>query len=203
MHAFHIGLLLGFSLIIAIGAQNLFLIRQGVLNQHAFFSAFVCLLCDALLMFLGVTSLGLVLLKLPLLKEVFLVGGLIFLFYCGGSCFYRAFSGSRGEGLDVDKKNVSHKKVLFLAMSFSLLNPQAIIDTVVLMGGSANQFEGEDKYFFLLGGISSSVIWFFTLVFLARRYATKLLKRRVWQCLEVISGFFMWGVLLTLIEKLF
>lgn len=201
MSAFQVGLMLGLSLIIAIGAQNVFLIRQGVLNQHPYFSAFICLLCDAFLMSIGVLGLGVVLLKAPMVQTFMLVGAALFLGVYGASCFYRAFKTS-GSKLNVtEKQHDSQKRVLILALTFSLLNPQAVLDTVILIGGSATHYHGLEKYYFLLGSVSSSFLWFMGLVFFARKYAYLLQKPRVWQCLEVISGTLMWGVLIILIEK--
>lgn len=202
MNAFEVGLMLGLSLIVAIGAQNVFLIRQGVLNQHPFFSAFICLLCDAFLMLLGVMGLGLLVMKLPVTQYVMLIGAGVFLLSYGGSCFYRAFK-PQAKGLRSNNKMTASKKrkVFWLALTFSLLNPHAIIDALVLMGGSANQFHGVDRYYFLLGGICSSLIWFTGLVSIAKRYSYLLLKPRVWQCLEFLSGTLMWAVFLLILQK--
>lgn len=203
MGAYQVGLMLGLSIIVAIGAQNMFLIRQGVLNQHALFSAVICFLCDTVLMLLGVLGLGIVIFKFPLLQKGILVGATGFLLCYGGGCFYRAFKPQTEEQINVqEQKTVSQGRVVLLAMTFSFLNPQAILDAMIVIGGSANQYNGLDKYYFLLGGLSSSLLWFIGLVTVAKRFSHYLLKPRVWQCLEFISGTLMWGVLLLLFKKL-
>lgn len=202
MGAYEVGLMLGLSIIVAIGAQNMFLIRQGVLNQHPFFSALICFLCDTVLMVLGVMGLGLVVFKVPFIQKMVLVGATGFLLIYGAGCFYRGLKPKRQLVNFYDKQHVSQWRVVILAMTFSLLNPQAILDAMVLIGGSANQYVGQDRFYFLLGSLSSSLIWFIGLVTVAKKFSRYLLKPRVWQCMELISGSLMWGVLWMLFQKL-
>lgn len=202
MGAYQVGLMLGLSTIVAIGAQNMFLIRQGVMNQYPFFSAVICFLCDTVLIVLGVLGIGIVVFKFPMVQKMILAGATVFLLCYGGSCFYRAFRPASEKMSIETRQRVSQWRVIILAMTFSFLNPQAILDAMVLIGGSANQYGGSDKYYFLLGSLSSSLIWFIGLVTVAKRFSHILLKPRVWQCLECLSGMLMWSVLVLLYKKL-
>lgn len=202
MNAFPVGLLLGLSSIIAIGAQNLFLIRQGIMKQNIAIAVITCFLCDSLLMIIGVSSVGILLMKMPMVKHIMLVFAIAFLGYYGASCFYRAYRGEVHTLSDEEKKKNSARKVLLLSLSFSLLNPHAMIDTFVIIGGSANQFTGIDKWYFLLGSMTSSLIWFSVLTFVASTFSSLLLRPRIFRSLEAGSGVLMWSIIVVLLNKI-
>lgn len=189
MLAFKFGLMLGFALIISLGPQNIFIIKQGLLRERPYFSASICFFADVLLIILGATSVGLLITQLPLLKTILLILGIAFLLTYGFLSIKASFKKTGPEQFALQKQepSSSSKKILFLALSFSLLNPQAILDTVVLIGGSANQYM-QLKYYFVIGAMLASLVWFFSLVTVAKYLSPYLTNKKVWRTLDFVSG---------------
>jgi len=193
MVAFKYGIMLGFALIISLGPQNIFLIKQGLLRKHPYFAASVCFVSDAILITLGVTSVGLLVAQSPFLKSILLILGVIFLSTYGILSIVTSFKKSETQqelNLKEQESSSSIIKILFLALSFSLLNPQAILDAFVLIGGNANQYM-QFKYDFMIGAILASLVWFFGLVTLAKYLSRYLKNMKVWRALNFVSGFIM------------
>lgn len=188
-----LGLMLGLSIIISIGAQNIFVIQQAIRNEYAYLAALICFMCDLIMILLGVTGVSAVLMELPFLKTALLILGVGFLLRYGIAALLRGLRGDvvlhdltlARDGNSVVK---SLSKVILIGLSFSFLNPQAILDTIVIIGGSANQYVAEEKYLFITGAIMASFIWFFSLTILTKCFATKLTNNVVWRGLEFLSG---------------
>lgn len=194
MSAFKMGLLLGFSLIISIGAQNLFLIRQGLKKEKAYLCALVCFACDVLLILLSVSNVGWAINNYPWLHTLLLGGACVFLLWYGGQSI---ISGIRGQQPETSSQNHNPKSWWLLvatAISFSLLNPQAIIDTMVMIGGYASQYSSELQKPFIVGTILASLLWFFGLTTVSVRFAHVLQSRRAWRILDATSGVLMVGI---------
>lgn len=191
MIAFKTGLTLGLSLIMAIGAQNIFVIKQGLKKDHAYFSAFICSLSDSLLILLSVTSLGALMTQIPALKMILLTTGVLFLIYYGTHSIYSGIK-NKNENINLNHSTLnlasSTKKIFLIALSFSLLNPHAILDTVVLIGGIANQYTREYQLEFAAGTIVASFIWFFGLTTAAKHCAKYLSHNTTWRALDIVSG---------------
>lgn len=194
------GLLLGFSLIMALGPQNVFLIRQGALRRHATLSVFICFICDSLLIIGSVTGLHQLLLKHPQLQSSLTTLGVAFLFYYGVSALKRAFNPS-SQILDNEQAH-TRRQVILLALGFSLLNPHAIIDSLLIIGSNSMQFPDHQQAF-VLGVATASLMWFSFLT-LATYYFADILKRQhIWRSVEMGSGTIMlvlslklgWGLL--------
>lgn len=200
MLAFRVGMTLGFSLIMAIGAQNLFLIKQGVKKEFPYWSAWVCFFCDAILMFLSVTSVRELMIRFPMIKMFLWYGGILFLLVYGAlSIRSGVFSKKREGALNLKETQMLKRyKVFVLALTFSFLNPQAILDTLVLVGGVANQYPGNLRYEFMFGTLLSSFVWFFLLVTVSSYGSQYLVKENNWKVLEIFSG----GIMLLLALKL-
>lgn len=186
MHIYIQGLIFGLSLIISLGPQNLFLMRQGAQRNYALLSASVCMICDIILITGSIIGLHQLLEQHLLFKQLMCLLGGLFLLYYGSQSLRSAFS---------SKKNGDHEhhlldnpwQVILLAMGFSLLNPQAIIDSLVIIGGGSSQFPQHEKEF-LAGVLTSSFIWFFSLSFLAYCFSTRLMKANIWKKIEFFSG---------------
>ena len=183
------GLLLGLSLIMALGPQNAFLIRQGAMRQHAALSALVCFFCDLILITGSVIGLQDLLAANPPLRIWMTWFGAAFLMYYGLSALRRAFR-QQPEGTVLEQSYRSRWQIVMLALGFSLLNPHAIVDSLVLIGGGCVQFPGQE-HVFLLGVLSSSLLWFSALTFLAYYFSTILARDKVWRRVELGSGLLM------------
>ncbi len=159
------GIALGASLIIAIGPQNAFVIQQGILRQQVFLAAFVCTLVDVVLIIVGAAGFGTLIAIIPSLKTYFLWGGILFLMGYGTLSLISSFKDPRDE--DSLGKNESgyssknRKSIIITAAGFSLLNPHVYLDTVILLGGLAAQYEIPERNYFAFGAIMASVVWFY------------------------------------------
>ena len=159
------GIALGASLIIAIGPQNAFVIQQGILRQHVFLAAFVCTLVDVVLIIVGAAGFGTLIAIIPSLKTYFLWGGILFLTGYGTLSLISSFKHPGDE--DSLGKNESgyssknRKSIIITAAGFSLLNPHVYLDTVILLGGLAAQYEIPERNHFAFGAIMASVVWFY------------------------------------------
>ncbi len=182
------GLILGLSLIIALGPQNIFLIKQGARKNHPWLSAFICLSCDIILMCASVAGLHQVLLTHPALQIWLLILGALFLFYYAGKSLKSAFLPH--NSIKTESYSYNKKQIILFALGFSLLNPHAIIDSLVIIGGGSSQFP-DHQLAFLLGVISASCLWFCSLMLTTRFFANVLTKNTVWQSIEIGSGLLM------------
>ena len=159
------GIALGASLIIAIGPQNAFVIQQGILRQHVFLAAFVCTLVDVVLIIVGAAGFGTLIAIIPSLKTYFLWGGILFLMGYGTLSLISSFKHPGDEG-SLGKKESGYptknrKSIIITAAGFSLLNPHVYLDTVILLGGLAAQYEIPERNYFAFGAIMASVVWFY------------------------------------------
>ena len=159
------GIALGASLIIAIGPQNAFVIQQGILRQHVFLAAFVCTFVDVVLIIVGAAGFGTMIAIIPSLKTYFLWGGILFLMGYGTLSLISSFKDPSSE--DSLGKNESgyptknRKSIIITAAGFSLLNPHVYLDTVILLGGLAAQYEIPERNYFAFGAIMASAVWFY------------------------------------------
>ena len=159
------GIALGASLIIAIGPQNAFVIQQGILRQHVFLAAFVCTFVDVVLIIIGAAGFGTLIAIIPSLKTYVLWGGILFLMGYGTLSLISSFKHPGDE--DSLGKNESgyptknRKSIIITAAGFSLLNPHVYLDTVILLGGLAAQYEIPERNYFAFGAIMASVVWFY------------------------------------------
>lgn len=195
------GFLMGASLIIAIGVQNAFVLRQGLKQRHVLATVITAALCDVALIAAGVLGFGLIIEQFPALITIVTWGGAAFLFVYGMKSFYSAFKtqhldqeqakGMAGEG--------TLAKTISVLLAVSLLNPHVYLDTVILLGGISASFEGMGRYVFGIGAMCASVVWFFGLGYGARLLAPLFEKPRAWQVLDIVIGIVMWGIALSLI----
>jgi L-lysine exporter family protein LysE/ArgO len=189
------GLLTGLSLIVAIGAQNAFVLRQGLLRKHVFVIVLICALSDALLIALGVLGLGSLISALPWLLEVIRWVGVAFLVWYGSSSL-RKFV--KQDSLKAAESSVgSLKQAVVTTLALTFLNPHVYLDTVIFIGGIANQF-GDQKWWFVLGAITASFLWFFSLGFGASKASVLVSKPVFWKILDVFIAAVMFSLAITL-----
>jgi len=161
IHAFLYGALLTLGLIVPLGAQNIFIFNQGASQKHflhALPSVIAATICDAILIICAVLGVSVIVLAIPWLKTLILVVGFCFLLYMG-SVTWR----SKPHHLQEGKKPISAKKQIVFALSVSLLNPHALLDTIGIIGTSSLQFVGNEKLMFTFACIFISSCWFFGL----------------------------------------
>lgn len=183
------GLLLGFSLIMALGPQNIFLIRQGAMRHHAVLSAVTCFICDIILIVGSVAGLHRILESHENLRVWMIWFGSAFLMYYGFCALKKSLS-TRSLSAPEEQNRPNRWQIIALALGFSLLNPHAIIDSLVLIGGGSVQFPGY-QHLFLLGVLSSSLLWFTLLTFTAYFFSHILIQDKIWRRVEFISGVLM------------
>jgi len=185
-------------LIIAIGAQNAFLIKQGLLRNHVFLSALICCLADALLIGLGVAGFGTLIVKYDLLLDIAKYLGAAFLFWYG----FRSFrSVLKKSTLDISgaPERPDLKTTIITLLVVSLLNPHAYLDAVVLLGSISSQFPHHERYSFGLGAIMASFVWFFGITYGSRYLAPLFQNPKSWKILDFIIGCIMWMIALSLL----
>lgn len=205
------GVGLGFSLIVAIGAQNLFVLRQGIRREHVVLVASVCAVSDAVLIALGVSGVGLVLQAVPWLIDVVRWAGALFLIGYGLLAARRAWRPS-GEALGssapapgptaatAGATAVATRAIPVVATCLALtwLNPHVYLDTVFLLGTVANT-HGDQRWVFAAGAMAASVIWFFALAFGARYLGRWLGTPRAWRILDAIIAVVMVAIGVSLV----
>jgi L-lysine exporter family protein LysE/ArgO len=194
------GFLLGASLIMAIGAQNAFILRQGLLRQHVFVLSLICALSDALLIAAGVAGLGTLIATSPMLINVVTIGGAIFLFSYAVIAFRRAM---KPEALHAAKKGEGSLKAAIAAcLAFTFLNPHVYLDTVVLLGFLSARYEGSARAAYGAGAAIASFVWFFGLGYGARLLEPIFARPAAWRVLDVLIGLVMAGIGLSLLGRL-
>ncbi|MFC0180359.1 LysE/ArgO family amino acid transporter [Thorsellia kenyensis] len=192
------GFLLGLSLIVAIGSQNAFVLRQGLLGQHVLPVIICCALSDALLITIGVSGFYIVVEKYPLVIDITRVFGIVFLCAYAILRFISAYKATSFMELSSDSHKLPLKVVLGTCLAFTFLNPHVYLDTVILLGGIASQYK-ENAWLFGLGACFASVVFFTGLGFLAKFLRPFFINKKSWQYLDIFIGvvmFFIAGNLL-------
>ena len=192
------GFLTSAALIIAIGAQNAFVLKQGILRNHVLAISSICILIDSILIIIGVNGLGAILTENPILLAGAKWGGFIFLIYYGFISFKSIL---KDETLNIDHndKKLSLKAAVLTVLALSLLNPHVYLDTVVLLGSIGAQSLPEQRPFFIVGAVFASVIWFASLGYGARFLQPFFTKPLSWKILDFITGVIMWLIAISLL----
>jgi L-lysine exporter family protein LysE/ArgO len=186
--AFSSGVLSGFALIIAIGAQNAFVIRQGLQRQHVLTVVLFCAISDALLIAAGTAGLGKVIESAPEVLEIVRWFGVTYLIFFGLKSLRSAF---RHNTLTLEQGNlVSRKRTILTVLGLTFLNPHVYLDTVIFLGSIANQFPA-DKWFFSAGAMTASFLWFFFIGFGSKMAARFMVKVIFWKVLDLAVAIIM------------
>jgi len=194
---FATGFGLGGGLIIAIGAQNAFVLGQGLRRNHPAMVAFICALCDAVLIAAGVAGLGTLVATYPILTKVAAWGGAAFLIWYGFGALRRVFETETLSESDV--RQAGWKAVLSTTLAVTLLNPHVYLDTVVMLGGIGGQFPAEERLTFALGAMSASFVWFFAIALGAAWLAPYVARPITWKIIDGVTCAVMWLVAYKLI----
>lgn len=194
------GFLLGGSLILAIGAQNAFILRQGLLKQHVFILCLVCAASDALLIAAGVGGLGRIIDGHPEFVKWVTIGGAIFLFAYAIFALQRAVKPQAMQAANTGQGSL--KAAMAQCLAFTFLNPHVYLDTVVLVGGISSRYIGQEKTAFAAGAMAASFIWFFSLGYGARLLQSVFAKPRSWQILDLIIAAVMTVIAISLMRSI-
>lgn len=192
------GFATGLTLIIAIGAQNAFVLRQGLRREHVLPVVLVCALADALLITAGVGGLGVLVSGNPVALDVTRYGGAVFLTGYGLLAIRRAFrpdAMTAGAGHSPGTLSAA----LLACLAFTFLNPHVYLDTVVLLGSIANQHGPDGRWLFGTGAAAGSIVWFFALGYGARRLSPLFARPRAWQVLDGLIAAVMLGLATSLV----
>ncbi|MFK7858436.1 MAG: LysE/ArgO family amino acid transporter [Granulosicoccus sp.] len=184
------GFFISLGLILAIGAQNAFVLRQGLRGEHVALVCFTCAFSDALLITTGVSGFGVILSTAPWIDPVFRTAGITFLVVYGLRSWYSAWRGIDQGLVASDTTADSWRIALATCLAFTWLNPHVYLDTVILLGSVSSGFEGR-RIAFTIGAICGSFAFFFALGFGARLLRPIFAKAAAWRILDVAIGFMM------------
>lgn len=192
LDAFVQGFIVAFSLIAAIGAQNAYVLRQGLRREHVLAVALFCAASDAVLISAGVAGFGILVEKMPQLVTAMRWLGAAFLIVYGALRFHAAWKG--GEHLDPGASSVRPlPHVLATLAALTWFNPHVYLDTVVLIGAVSTRW-GEAAPVFGLGAATASLVFFLTLAYGARLLAPLFRKPVAWRILDGFVGLLMWSI---------
>lgn len=190
------GFAIGGSLIVAIGAQNAFVLRQGIKREHVFAVSLFCALSDATLIALGVAGLGFLIEKVPGLITAVTIFGIVFLLAYGVMAARRALAPGAlavGQGAPL-----TLKAALSACAAFTFLNPHVWLDTVILVGSLAAGYAGQERWAYGFGAASASFLWFFGLGYGARVLSPLFAKPMAWRILDAMIACIMGMIALKL-----
>ncbi len=189
-----------FALIVAIGAQNAYVLTRGICRNHHWVIALIGGVIDAVLIVAGIMGMGKFIQQFPNLLTATTIGGALFLFVYGGLSFKKMLAPGHLRGAAADK--VSLKTAICSMLALSLLNPHVYLDTMILLGSIAIQEVPSNRIVFGAGAISASSIWFFILALGGQWLQPYFQNPTTWRILDFIIGVIMWSIALTLAMSL-
>lgn len=192
MNSLATGFFTGGGLIIAIGAQNAFVLEQGIKKQHRFIVPFICSFCDVCLIFIGLVGMGELIETYPQFRYYSAVGGTLFLSWYGLKTLFSALKPNKivlvtGDG-------GLNGKVITTTLALTLLNPHVYLDTIVFMGAIGGQYGNTGKYLFGVGASAASILWFYSLSFSGTLLAPLFKKQHTWRILDSIIALTMFYI---------
>lgn len=193
------GFIVTISLIMAIGAQNAYILKLGLLKQYVLLAVLMCITFDFILISAGVFGLGYFIQGNQLLINGIAIFGIVFLCFYAILSFRSAFKNASLQ-VDGNVKTNPLKQVVSLILVFTFLNPHTYLDTILLIGGIGANIENDLKIYFLLGAVSASTIWFFSLGFGARFLIPLFKKPVTWKILDISIGILMLFIAYSLID---
>jgi L-lysine exporter family protein LysE/ArgO len=194
------GFLLGASLIVAIGAQNAFVLRQGLKHEFVFIVCLICSLSDALLIAVGVAGFGTLVARSHVLLFWVTIAGALFLFEYGVLSFRRAV---RSETMQPSEAKPSLRAAIATCLALTFLNPHVYLDTVLLIGSLSGRHAGAARFAYAIGAALASFVWFFGLGYGAALLQPIFADRRAWRILDIVIGIVMWAIAARLVAALF
>ncbi len=185
--------MISFGLIVAIGAQNIYVLKKGLLKEHTLLIALICFLLDATLMIFGVKGVGKILELYPSFFIYITWFGIIFLILYGFLALKNALNPQNMKISAKKEKNNLHQTIV-ATLAISLLNTHVYLDTLMLVGSIGSHFKGTQQNIFIFGAISASFIWFFSLAYGSRILIPLFRKTLTWRLLDIFTAFIMFFV---------
>ena len=188
------GLLLGFSLIIAIGAQNLFVFNQGLIGKYVMIVCLFCSLSDALLILIGYSGLYLIIENNVILQNFIILIGFLWLLGYGVLKIREGLYFEQESNLDIQISHTNNRnlyKTILAISGITWLNPHVYLDTVFLIGSISNSVQSEKQFSFLLGAISSSFLFFFFLGYMGFKIGPLIKSPNLWKKINISLGIIM------------
>lgn len=186
------GFALSMGLILAIGPQNIFVVRQGLLRSHIFVVCLVCSLSDALLIIVGVLGLGSILANIEGADFLISIAAALFIASYG---VMRIRSSMNPVGMSIsDEKAQGLSSTILTLLAFTFLNPHVYLDTVILIGGASSRYSVDDRFMFAIGAAVASFLFFFALGYGARRLSSILDKPDAWKFIDRGIACVMFGI---------
>lgn len=203
--AFSAGFVLSLSTIMALGPQNVHVMRMGLRGQHVWLTVALCVVSDALLISLGVLGMGKLASGASMLQTGFMVLGILFLLIYGGQAFARFRSGASREQAEQAEQGaggMTRRQATLAALGFTWLNPHAWLDTIVLIGAASVAWNAPSNVAFGVGAASGSVVWFIGLALAVLWVGKRLQSPGLWRALDGLVALMMWGTALMLAASL-
>ena len=188
------GLLLGFSLIVAIGAQNLFVFNQGLIGKYVMIVCLFCSLSDALLILIGYSGLYLIIENNEILQNFIILIGFLWLLGYGVLKLREGMYFDQKSNLDIQISHTNNRnlyKTILAISGITWLNPHVYLDTVFLIGSISNSVQSEKQFSFLLGAISSSFLFFFFLGYMGFKIGPLIKSPNLWKKINISLGIIM------------
>lgn len=201
--AFFQGFMLGAGLIVAIGSQNAYVLRQGLKREQVLLVCMLCALSDALLIAVGVSGTGTLVASSETLLLFVRLAGALFLTVYGVKAALAAWKGEYLESATGSDSQTPMRTIVLTTLAFTYLNPHVYLDTVVLLGSIAGQFEWAARIEFGAGAVLASFVWFFLLGFGARWLAPLFQKPQAWKLLDLLIVLIMFSLAISLVRPLF
>ena len=186
------GFAISISLIFALGPQNVFVLRQGLMKSHVLVSCLVCSISDALLIAAGVLGVGLFLSEIDGVEILVSIFAALFLIFYG---FLRIKSSLNPVGMEIEEKEEeSRGKTVLTALAFTYLNPHVYVDTLLLIGGASSRYMGNEKLAFGIGAATASFVFFFSLGYGAKLMSPVLNNPSSWKVIDLVIATIMFAI---------
>jgi L-lysine exporter family protein LysE/ArgO len=197
------GFSLGATMIIPIGAQNAYVLNQGIKRNHHLTTATICSVMDVFFISLGIFGGGALLSQNETLLTVVTLGGIAFLTFYGWLSLRSALQSSDEQESQPQKLARGRRAVILGALAVTVLNPHLYLDTVVILGSIGGQFEGSDRLAFALGTMTASFVWFYGLSIGAAKLAPVLSKPKTKKTIDLIVASMMFIIAFALAKSLY
>jgi len=184
-----LGFFTGMSLILAIGAQNIFVIEQGLKKQYVFLVCLICSISDLILIFLGIFLFEYF--KIYFTKSVELIFNILLFIFLIYFIYTKVRSLYKRSMINFENSNLSLKTIIIKTLGFTYLNPHVYSDTVFFLGNFSKNFLISQKYFFGIGASIASLLFFFSLGYLAKYFSNNLINSKVWKIINFFIIIFM------------